>query len=209
MPLEQIKEVFQRINSTSYGLNAMELNNSRYGGAFKQLAEWMAQQPVFERMRIFSASDIRRMNDIRFCLAALASIMGAYFNRDKELELYLSKYDESVPNEETFRNDIGETLKIIDAMNFSSTSRASKKADFFTLFVELFREIIGKRKIIDISRARTDLETFYLGVEQATPTGDNDYSRYYKATLQASNDRSSRILRGEIISKLLKKAEKS
>jgi hypothetical protein len=91
-------------------------------------------------------------------------------------------------------------------MNFPSNSRASKKADFFTLFVELYRGIISKGKTIDYSEARNELDTFYNGVEQATPTGDNDYSRYYKATLQASNDRSSRILRGEIISKILEKA---
>lgn len=206
LPLEQIKEVFQRINSTSYGLNAMELNNSRYGGTFKQLAEWMAQQSVFERMRIFSAADIRRMNDIRFCLGMLASIMGAYFNRDNELENYLSKYDEYIPNEDAVREKIEKTLNAIDLMNFTSDSRPAKKADFFTLFVELYRGVFNKERNIDISIARNDLDTFYNEVEGASSSGDSDYSRYYKATLQASNDRSSRILRGEIISKIIEEA---
>lgn len=30
MPVDEIREVFKRINSTSYGLNAMELHNSRF-----------------------------------------------------------------------------------------------------------------------------------------------------------------------------------
>jgi hypothetical protein len=39
LDLDQIKEVFRRINSTSYALNAMEIENARYDGEFKGLAE--------------------------------------------------------------------------------------------------------------------------------------------------------------------------
>jgi hypothetical protein len=206
LPIDQIKAVFQRINSTSYGLNTMELNNSRYAGAFKSLGEWLSQQPIFERMRIFSVSDIRRMNDIRFCLALLASIMGPYFNRDNELEPFLSKYDESVPNETALRSAIENVLSIIDAMNFSSDSRVTKKADFFTLFVEMYKAIIIRQLKVVPSIVRNDLDLFYSLVEAAPSNADSDESKYYKASLQASNDRSSRILRGEIIARILDQA---
>src|SRR5579864_4338412 len=33
IPLDEIKEIFQRINSTNYALNAMEIHNSRFEGA--------------------------------------------------------------------------------------------------------------------------------------------------------------------------------
>lgn len=203
LPIDQIKAVFQRINSTSYGLNTMELNNSRYAGAFKLLGEWLSQQPIFERMRIFSVSDVRRMNDVRFCLAMLASIMGPYFNRDNELESFLSKYDEAVPNETELKGGIENVLTIIDAMNFASDSRAAKKADFFTLFVEMYKAIVIRQLTISPSIARTDLDAFYSLVEAAPASADSDEGKYYKASLQASNDRGSRILRGEIIAKIL------
>lgn len=37
--IEDIKEVFKRINSTKYSLNAMEIHNARFDGALKQFAE--------------------------------------------------------------------------------------------------------------------------------------------------------------------------
>jgi hypothetical protein len=203
LPIDDIKQVFQRINSTSYGLNAMELNNSRYGGAFKTLAEWFSQQKIIDRMRVFSVNDVRRMNDVRFCLAALASIMGPYFNRDKELESYLSKYDESIPNEETIKTNISETLRLIEVMNFPSDSRAAKKSDFFTLFVELFRCVADKGLQIDPSVARFELDSFYSSVDGASPDDESDAGKYYKASLQASNDRGSRIVRGAKIFNIL------
>jgi hypothetical protein len=203
LPIDQIKAVFQRINSTSYGLNTMELNNSRYAGAFKCLGEWLSQQSVFERMRIFSVSDIRRMNDVRFCLGMLASIMGPYFNRDKELESFLSKYDESVPNEMELKSNIENVLAIIDAMNFSTDSRAAKKSDFFTLFVEMYKAVAARKLVVIPSIARSHLDRFYNLVEEAPASAESDEGKYYKASLQASNDRGSRILRGEIIAKIL------
>ena len=206
LPIEEIKKVFQRINSTSYGLNAMELNNSRYGGAFKSLAEWLSRQGIIEHMRVFSVNDVRRMNDVRYCLAILASVMGPYFNRDKELEAYLSKYDESIPDEDGVRSNLTETLRLIEIMNFPSDSRASKKSDFFTLFIELHRCIVEEKLKIDPSIVRSDLDAFYLSVDSASPEDDSDAGRYYKASLQASNDRASRITRGQIVSGILRDA---
>ncbi|MDQ8200510.1 DUF262 domain-containing protein [Pelagicoccus enzymogenes] len=203
LPIDEIKKVFERINSTSYGLNAMELNNSRYGGAFKNLAEWFSQQPTFERLRFFSSSDVRRMNDVRYCLGILSTTMGSYFNRDKDIEEYLSKYDESVPEEEKIRADVSKTLKTIDDLNFDSNSRAAKKSDFFTLFVEINKLLNSGVNSFNISSLRSDLDEFYQGVEKSSPSGDNIFSEYYKASLQASNDRGSRIKRGSIIREIL------
>lgn len=208
LPLDEIKKVFQRINSTSYGLNAMELNNSRYGGAFKKLAEWFSQQPTFERLRFFSASDIRRMNDVRFCLGILSTMMGTYFNRDKDIEEFLGKYDEVVSGEPQMRENIDETLKTIDNLNFDSNSRIGKKSDFFTLFVELYKVQVQGINRFKISDLRAELDHFYDKVDQAPASGKNDHSEYYKASLQASNDRSSRIKRGTIIRKIIKRNAK-
>jgi len=209
LPIDDIKTVFQRINSTSYGLNAMEMNNSRYAGAFKQLAEWLAGQPAIDNLSVFGSNDIRRMNDLRYCLAMLASILGTYyFNRDKEIEDYLAKYDEAIPNEDGIRSGIEVTLNTISKMNFPRDSRASKKSDFFTLFVELYKAINEHGKTIDTSTLRVELDKFYDSVDAADRDDGSDAGRYYKATLQASNDRQSRITRGEVISGIIEKAAK-
>lgn len=206
LPIDQIKQVFERINSTSYGLNAMELNNSRYAGAFKQLAQWVAEQELINALGVFSINDVRRMNDLRYCLAMMASIFGPYFNRDKEIEEFLSKYNEEVPNEEGVKTGVLNVLHFIERMNFPSNSRARKKSDFFTLFVEAYRALNEKSLQLDPSVVRSSLDCFYEEVDRATTEGDGDASRYYQASLQASNDRASRVLRGQVIAKLLEDA---
>lgn len=206
LPIDEIKLVFQRINSTSYGLNAMELNNSRYAGAFKQLADWVASQEVINELGVFSANDVRRMNDLRYCLAMLASILGPYFNRDKEIEDFLSKYDENVPEENQIRGRVTQVLDLISAMNFPRESRARKKSDFFTLFVELYRYLDNPNHSISASVLREEIDEFYAAVDSAGLDEDSDPKKYYQATLQASNDRISRIVRGEMIFALIVKA---
>lgn len=209
MPMDDIKEVFKRINSTSYGLNAMELHNSRYGGEFKKFAEKVSQSKILENNRVFTSTDIKRMNDVRYCLGLIITIMSTYFNRDKELENYLEKYNEEFPERDRLDKEISEVFSFIDRLNFSSSTRAFKKADFFTLFVEIHRALIKNSLAIDAGILRGFLDDFYARVDRV-PSGDSGDDReaqeYYSAALQASNDRSSRITRGDSIYALVQKS---
>lgn len=209
MPIEQIKQVFQRINSTSYGLNAMEIHNARYGGEFKDLAERVSQLDFFDENRVFTATDIKRMNDVMFCSGLIVTIMSTYFNRDNEIELYLDKYNEVFPEKDQIFKDVSNTLSFISRMNFPPKSRVFKKADFFSLFVELYTLLTKEHVSLDVSRTRTELDLFFEQVELASQ-GEGERSpdalRYYKAALQASNDRSSRITRGELIANILRRS---
>ncbi|WP_417377328.1 DUF262 domain-containing protein [Gimesia maris] len=209
MPLDEIKKVFQKINSTSYGLNAMELHNSRYGGEFKTFGEEISQMKFFEDHRVFTSNDIKRMSDVKYCLGLLITIMSTYFNRDNDLEEFLLKYNEEFPLKEAILENVTSVLSFIEKLNFDNSSRAYKKADFFTLFVELYRVLINEEYEIDIPQLRNKLDKFYEQVEWASSgqvNADVDALNYYKAALQASNDRSSRIQRGEYISKVIKSA---
>jgi uncharacterized protein with ParB-like and HNH nuclease domain len=209
MSIEQIKQVFQRINSTSYGLNAMEIHNARYGGEFKKFSEQISQLEFFNEHRIFTSTDVKRMNDTMYCASLVATVMSTYFNRDSEVETYLESFNESLPDKnETFAN-FEIVLSFIDRLNFPPKSRIYKKADFYTLFVELYKLLIGAKVNLAIPAVRNRLEIFFDVVDLAgsgVNTEDADALRYYKAALQASNDRSSRIARGEIINKLLRSA---
>ena len=83
---EQTRDIFYRINSTKYSLNAMEVNNSRFDGALKRFAEEVAANDFFQAPGhpIFTSLDGRRMNDTRFALTLIISLMSGYFNRDDE-----------------------------------------------------------------------------------------------------------------------------
>lgn len=202
MPLEEIKKVFRRINSTSYSLNAMEIHNARYDGEFKKFAESLSALDFFNENRVFTSTDIKRMNDVRYCSGLIATIMSTYFTRDQDLEEYLSRYNEDFPLKDTLEKSCNQVFTFINRMNFSKDSRAFKKADFFTLFVELYCALITDKLSLNVSKVRQNLDDFYKKVEiaaQQNTTQDTDALTYYKAALQASNDRVSRISRGKII----------
>lgn len=100
---------------------------------------------------------------------------------------------------------ISAILEFTDAMRLPSTSRIWKKADLFTLLVELHRAIFKLQLTLDSATVAEALKEFYLQVDTPDLRADVNSvpGRFYKAALQATNDRSSRVSRGEIIADLL------
>lgn len=203
--LDTIRNVFQRINATRYALNAMEIHNSRYEGAFKHFAEDFAQRPFFDNHRIFSASEIKRMQDTRFVVVLAATVLSTYFNRDEEVEEYLQRYNDEFPMREDLERDLDAVLEFTDSMRMPSTSRIWKKADLFTFLVELHRAMFKLQIQLDSTTVAGALHDFYLQVDTPELRADVNSvpGRYYKAALQATNDRSSRVARGETIAGIL------
>ena len=85
------------------------------------------------------------------------------------------------------------------------TSRLWKKADLFTAIVELHAARFKRQMELSPAVVSATLNDFYSQVDNAELQGgpDNDTSRYYRAGLQATNDRGSRVTRGEILRRLL------
>lgn len=203
--IEIIRNVFQRINATRYALNAMEIHNSRYEGAFKDFTEEFAQRPFFESHRVFSVSEIRRMQDMRFVAVLAATILSTYFNRDDELEEYLRRFNDEFPTQKDLESELDTVFAFIEHMDMPTHSRIWKKADLFTLIVELHSVFFKRGLLLENKKLADKLKSFYMVIEDAESRKDpkGDPAKYYKAALQATNDRSSRITRGEIIRKIL------
>jgi hypothetical protein len=213
LDLEQIKEVFRRINSTSYALNAMEIENARYDGEFKRLAEELTQAPVFEESKFFSPNEIRRMLDMRFVLSLMVTMLSQYFNRDEEIEPYLKRYNDEFPDYEALRNRFLGVTSFIRDCQFELTSRFWKKADFFTAFVELDYLLNIKKVRLNPESVRDALNRFYTEVDRVGPSSpeesiggiifSNEAARYARAALQATNDRSNRLTRAMTVRYIL------
>ncbi|MBR9753610.1 MAG: DUF262 domain-containing protein [Gammaproteobacteria bacterium] len=209
MEMGKIKEVFKRINSTSYGLNAMELHNSRFGGLLKQFAEEVSLHPIFDEKKIFTSTDIKRMNDVKFCLGLIVTTMSTYFTRDKDLEEYLENYNEEFPDKDKIDGEFKVVFESIESLNLASDSRAFKKADFFTLFIEMHRVLIKEGKAIDYIDLSIKLSGFYECVNHAAAGLDRTNKKadeYYRSALQGSNDRANRITRGKLIREIISSA---
>jgi RNA binding exosome subunit len=207
---EEIKEIFKRINATGYSLNAMEVHNSRYDGEFKKFAEEIAGLPFFDDHKIFSNEEVKRMRDTNFILTFIITIMSAYFTRDDEVENFLEEYNDEFPLKDELHGEIHHVLKFIEKCDFDRNSRAWKKSDFLTLLVEIDRALIKKKLQLDPKHVGENLKTFYNRVDVYAGSSksedvDTEIRDYHKATLQGTNDRGSRIKRGQIIQKIIDK----
>lgn len=199
----EIKEIFKRINSTKYSLNAMEIHNARFDGAFKKFAESISQLDFFENNRIFTATDIKRMNDTLFCLTFIISILSTYFNRDDEFEAFLLKYNDEFEHGAELEKEIKRVLHLIDGLNLPDKSRGWKKNDLLNLIIELHR-IVFKNKIDpDLGQVTKRLTEFFDLVDDKDYLKDENINAYRKATSAHTNDRGARIIRGEIIRKVI------
>jgi uncharacterized protein DUF262 len=205
LELESIVKVFSRINATNYSLNAMEIHNARFDGAFKKTAEALSDHEFFDRHRIFSAAEIKRMQNVRFCLTLLVTTLSTYFNRDELLEDYLEKYNDEFDHDEQSQSDFIRVFKFIDDCTIPSDSRIWKKADLFTAIIEIHRALCKKHLPIKPTMVAPALYQFYRSVDASNPEADpkTPIGKYYKAALQATNDRSNRVARGEAIQGVL------
>ena len=196
---EEVIEVFKRLNATKYSLLDIEVNNAVYAGALKQFCESVAAKEFFEAHNTFRASDFKRMGDLRYALSIVGTMLQGYFNRDDAFEELLSRYNDEFPERDTIEQRLSETLSFIDECSMRQSSRVWKKGDLFTLIIELDRQINLDAVQIQPAELVERLENFYDQVDAAGLDGGNLYSAYYKAALQASNDRINRIRRGFIV----------
>jgi hypothetical protein len=206
--IDTIKEVFKRINSTRYSLNAMEVQNSRFDGEMKLFAEKIAANEFFENNHVFSATDVRRMGDTRYALTIIVTLMSSYFHRDDELESFLANYNDEFERKEELEKEISEVFKFVDSCKFEDNSRVWKKADLLTLLVESHRLLCKKKSALNPDKVKETLSDFYAEIDNLDPANPSSHnaSEYHKFSIQATNDRTSRIKRGEIIGALLEKS---
>lgn len=200
---EEIIEVFRRINSTKYSLNEVEINNAIYAGELMRLAGAFSEHEFFDAHKVFRATDIKRMGDVRFLLQVIITMMAGYFNRDELFEEYLSKYNDGFPQRDEIADRLISCMAYIDECGFSSKSRIWKKSDLFTALIQIDMAL-GHRALPEPSAAVERIQMFYARVdEEGIESPDVPVSIYARASIQASNDRLNRIRRGIIFEAVL------
>jgi hypothetical protein len=64
------------------------------------------------------------MNDTRYCLTVVITVISTYFNRDSEHELYLEKYNDAFPEAPVVESRMNQIFSLVDQMAFPPRSRA-------------------------------------------------------------------------------------
>ncbi len=197
---DQLVEVFRRINATKYSLLDIEVNNAVYAGALKQFAENLASHEFFTAHGVFNSSDFKRMGDLRYALTIIITLTAGYFNRDDYFEEFLGRFNDNYEDSDEMSKRVLRCFDFINECGFSPNSRIWKKAELFTVIVELdslFRDGIDLQPSDVVNR----LTTFFDAVEKRIDTTIGGL--YYKASIQATNDRLNRVRRGVIISGII------
>lgn len=202
----ETRDLFYRINSTAYSLNAMEINNARFDGELKQVCDRLSESDFFIQHQVFSNYDAKRMADVRWVLTLVITMMSSYFNRDTEHEQYLAVYNDEFPMKEEIVARLSATVDFVEALGLREKSRAWQKSDLLTLLVEVDRLLHSKRDL-DPSTCGKRLRSFYAKVDRLasgdSTERDDAAHEYFAAARSGTNDRSSRMRRGLVISRVL------
>jgi hypothetical protein len=215
----QIRDIFKRINSVNYALNAVEIRNALYEGEFIRAAKTILEtNRLFvedndelsgEANNIFSKDEVSRMKDLEYILLMMATIEeGGYFVGDKEVEKYVKHYDGYYPNKETIMTDFRQVLSLIVSCNLPADSIWNKRSSFFTLVLELVKLKRKYDRLPDTSPLRNSLISLEnkLNENKREDVNNNDYAQYYYYTHQNTASRKGRYVRGVLLQKYIEQA---
>ncbi|MEQ9377067.1 MAG: DUF262 domain-containing protein [Imperialibacter sp.] len=235
----QIREIFQRINSTEYSLNTTERINAQWGDSeFICLGKQIIEKDLdvdtslisykispenrdtflnffHERYQIFTDNDINRMLALQFVLTLLATICeGEYFRRNDKVQEYIESYFEEFNNAGETEIELISAISFIESLGLASGSYWFNKSNIFTLIVECYKLDTSS---VDIETFRTKLELLeqenkqYLLAqsEGLQPDLPGEDIRYFDLAKEAVNDKPSREYRGQFISRLLTQSMKA
>jgi len=140
-----------------------------------------------------------------YSLTIIICMLSNYFNRKDELEVYLERFNDEFPDSVDIKFRFNIVKKFIELCQFHPRSRAWKKTDFLVLFIELDRLINKENILLDTTRVSIAINSFYERINQEleNSSGDDDLQTYFKTTVQATNDRTSRVNRGRVIRKVI------
>jgi hypothetical protein len=203
----EIRDLFERLNTNNIALNDQEIRNAHYTGVFKQLAERMADSPLFQTIGLFTARDIRRMLDVEYASELLLLTIAGITNKKNLLDEAYAAYEEELPREAEYEEEFNIALSLLRSLIVGENkAQAKKKSNFYTLYgacLRYFRET-GRpsfHRPDEISEQLTSL----LNATKLEDTEDKPrfFRQYFDAVTRAASDKGRRIVRENIVYNLM------
>ncbi len=229
--LDDIKDIFKRINNTEYSLNAVEKKNAQYGdGEFmifcKQIVELGEVQredteviiseeerksiiDFWQRNNVFTENDSNRMIALQFVATLITTILEPeYFNRNSKTMDYIEKYNNEFPNYTSVFNRLKFVIDFIIKLELRIGSYWYNKPNIFTLIVELskldIKEIDIEHLKISLAKMEEDSIKYFANIEIENISDDN--KKYFEYAKQGINDKNQRLHRAKVVHDFLSKA---
>lgn len=200
---ETVTEIFDRFNRNVQRLNAQELRHAKYSGAFISLMEQLADEPMWEDLRMFGKADIRRMRDVEYVSLMFSLIMHGIEDGDL-LDNHYAAYDEEIPDVdehlERYRAVQSMILRLEDIVR---QTRLKNRADFYSLWSTLL-EFTDDPEVIEYGETGERLREFAAKVSEVPEledpaTAGRDAAAYSGAVRAGTTKQPNRELRKEIL----------
>ena len=209
----EIRDLFTRLNTNNISLNDQELRNARYVGKFKQCCERLADNPSFLAINLFTAREVRRMEDIEYVGELLVRAVEGITNKKDLLEESYAHYDEEFPEEALFEHEFNSSIQLLMSISTPENATAFKtKSNFYSLFGVCLKYFRGTQrsfftKPVEISAEISALLLAARSFNPVEPSPDPMVQHYYDAVSRAASDRSRRFHREEILWSIVGKHE--
>lgn len=199
----EIRDIFTRLNTNNLVLNDQELRNARYVGKFKQYSERMADNPLFEDMRLFTSRDMRRMVDVEFVSELAIRQVTGIINKKDLLEEHYMKYEEEFPAESEYETEFTAVVSLIwSAFDDRNKAAYKTRSNFFSLFgcfLEYTR-LTQRRTFNNPVSVQSSISEFLRKVRDRDFDDESpEIEEYQDAVSRASSDRSRRAKRERIL----------
>lgn len=227
--LENIKEIFKRINSTNYSLNTNEIINAEYGdGEFSMFCKQLVDKnftpsleitdilidseiresmlDFFKNRNVFTNNDIKRMYDIQFLMLISSTILeGDYFGRNTKIDHYLKKYNTNFDAHKEVLAFLQNSINIIKKLKLPTDGYWYNKANLFTLIIE-FHKLDLKNIALDKLESKLlelakKVDVYFTDEDLSLIS--NDEGKYFEFARQGSHELAARELRGKVIRSLI------
>lgn len=191
---ETVREIFRRINLTKFQLENVEIHNAIYDGEFIQTAKRILERVPLRDYGVLKESEFTRMADLHFILLVMATLEhGGYFAQDKEVETKIAEFNDEYERADYTQRLLLDVFAIITGLDLPPDSIWFRKSNFFTLVVELARNIL--RLPGNLRERLLALEAQILANKQ---NSDSPYGLYYSYMYQATHGRTARVTRSEL-----------
>jgi hypothetical protein len=142
-----ILRIFSRLNTHSVKLNAQELRNGQFFGAFKRMCFALSFEHLeFWRLRkVFSEQAIARMQEVELTSELAIALIAGLQDKKKSIDTFYKRFDESFPENDRIERQFRAT---IDAINDSvgdilADTEFRRVPLFYTLFTAVAHRMFG------------------------------------------------------------------
>lgn len=211
--MDEIRNIFYRLNLTNYSLNDQEKRHSNTWGLFADLTKEISELTFWDEYNLFNYGDIKRMKDEEFCSSLILLARKGIINQTTQEPLNEAYSDYSIEYPE-YNSDKMRILSWIETFKKFYTEKNKsfmrKRTQLYTIFcfIDYLTETKTEVTSSIVSRFNTFVEK-YNSFENSSkadesPNQEEEAIKKYKlASSEGVNKIKNRKLRYEILKKYI------